>query len=101
MHRSRTSTYYKILLQELEHDGWGQHWGRYVKAIGATVRSRPEGEGPWGLSHAQGEKFFAVKWIFEDLSPELLGQFIDGVTEIISGTVKVYNAVGVFKHKDD
>lgn len=35
---------------------------------------------------------------FDDLEPELLAEFIEGITQIISGSVKVYHAVGVFKH---
>jgi hypothetical protein len=38
---------------------------------------------------------------FKDLPPELLNQFLEGLTETISGTVKIYNAVGVFKQSKD
>jgi len=37
---------------------------------------------------------------FKDMEPELLAEFLEGITDAISGIVKMYNAVGVFKHKD-
>ena len=38
---------------------------------------------------------------FKDLPQETVDEFLDGLIEVVSGSVKLYHAIGVFTHKDD
>jgi len=74
---------------------------KFVPIVVAGVEKLfPSSKGPEKLDQALIMLRLIAPQLFDDLDPELLADFTEGVTEIISGVVKVYNAIGVFTKKE-
>jgi len=71
---------------------------KFIPIIVAGVEKLfPTSKGPDKLKEAISILRLIFPQYFDDLEPELLDQFVEGITEIISGTVKVYHGIGIFQ----
>jgi len=71
---------------------------KFIPIVVAGVEALfPSSKGPEKLEQAVSILKLVAPQIFEDLEPEVEAEFIEGVVDIISGIVKVYNTIGVFK----
>jgi len=75
---------------------------KFIPVVVAGVETLfPTSKGPEKLEQAIAILKLIAPQVFDDLEPENLSEFTEGVIEVISGVVKVYNAIGVFTHKGE
>lgn len=68
--------------------------------VTAVEKIFPDAPGPDKLNQVLTIVRLLFPEFFKDLPQETVKEFTDGLIEVVSGAVKVFHAVGVFRHKE-
>lgn len=68
--------------------------------VSAVERFLPEAKGPEKLEQVVTIAKLLFPEVFKDLDEDALAELLVGIEQVVSGSVKIYHAIGVFRHKN-